>query len=243
MKIILLRGLAREAGHWLDFPAQLQKALGNGWQLELIDLPGCGQWHQQAACDSIATTTDAVRRQLASDEPVYLLGISMGAMVALDWAQRFPQQVRGLVLINSSAGDQPLHWRLRPRAWPLLLLALLLPIAWREALVLRQVSNNREYYPTHLQTWLRIQQQHPVSRRNIVRMLTAAARFRPAQHCILPGLVLASEGDRFVSPLASRELAARFNWPLQLHPSAGHDLPLDAPQWLCTQISQWLASH
>ena len=240
MKLILLRGLAREAGHWLDFPAQLQAVLGDACQLQLIDLPGCGQWHQQPALTSIAATTDAVRSQLPSDEPVYLLGISMGGMIALDWAQRFPQQVRGLALINSSAGDQPLHWRLRPRAWPLLILALLLPMAWREALVLRQVSNNRTHYRIHLQAWLHIQQQHPVSRRSIVRMLTAAARFRPANHCTVPGLVLASEGDRFVSPQASRELAARFGWPIHTHPSAGHDLPLDDPQWLCTQICHWL---
>jgi len=28
---------------------------------------------------------------------------------------------------------------------------------------------------------------------------------------------------------------------LREHPDAGHDLPLDDPQWVITQITQWAA--
>jgi pimeloyl-[acyl-carrier protein] methyl ester esterase len=167
----------------------------------------------------------------------------MGGMVGLDWAQRFPAEVAGVILLNSSTGDQPVSWRLRPRAWPLMLAALVLPIAMREPMVLRQVSNCADLYPVHSRVWLRLQLLHPVSRRTLMTMLVAAARFRPRAQCNAPGLVLASEADRLVNVKASLELATRFAWPCILHPHGGHDLPLDAPDWLVKEVSHWLTGR
>ncbi len=243
MHIILLRGLAREAAHWLHFPQQLQHSLGSGWNIHCIDFPGCGMHYQESALNSIQQMTDYARAQLIElniTQPVYVIGISMGGMVALNWAQLFPAQIAGVALINSSAGDHPLYWRLRPSAWPAIIAALLLPIYWRERLVLRHVSNDHDNFAAHLQHWLVIQQQRPVSRTTIVTMLSAAAGFRPQADCPVPGLIIASENDRFVSCLASRNLAQRFNWPIRIHPTAGHDIPMDATPWLEKQIVQWL---
>lgn len=243
MHLVLLRGLAREAGHWLAFPAQLQTALGADWKIHLLDFPGCGAHYLQPALGSVAAMTDYARAQLglsALDQPVYVLGISMGGMVALDWAQRFPDELSGIIMINSSAGDQPIHWRLRPRAWPVMLAAVLLPAWLRERMVLRQVSNRHELYPVYLREWLRLQRAHPVSRRTLIKMLSAAARFRPQNGCKVMGLVLASYADRLVSVRASENLAGRYGLRLELHPHAGHDLSLDAPDWLVAQLQQWL---
>ena len=243
---ILLRGLAREAAHWLDFPELLQQALGDNYQLHLVDFPGCGKYFTRPALISIAAMTDHARAEIditainARGEPVYLLGISMGGMVALDWAQRFPQELHGLVLVNSSAGNQPFWWRLRPAAWPTMTRALLTSSDTREAAVLSIVSNNRDDYAQRTNQWLIIQQQRPVTRNTIVTMLRAAARFRPQAQCAVAGMVIASKCDRMVSVRASEGLARQFGWPIAHHPSAGHDLPMDDPQWLADKISQWL---
>lgn len=244
--LILLRGLAREAAHWLDFPAQLQQALGDNCRIHLLDFPGCGKYIHNAALTSVAAMTDHARREItiadmrARGESVYVIGISMGGMVALDWAQRFPQDLNGIVLINSSAGDQPFWWRLRPGAWLTMIHALMSDNNIREAQVLKIVSNNIADYAQHTNQWLSIQQQHPVTRATIMAMLRAAAQFRPQSTCAVDGLVLASKCDRMVSVRASQALAAGFNWPLQLHPSAGHDLAMDDPYWLTDKLSQWL---
>lgn len=244
MHIILLRGLAREAAHWLDFPAQLQQTLGNHCQLHLVDFPGCGKYFQQHALTSITDMTDHARHEiaiteiLAHNEPVYVLGISMGGMVALDWAQCYPHELRGIVLINSSAGNQPFWWRLRPAAWTTMIRALLSDTSTREAQVLKIVSNNHTNYAQHLNQWLSIQRQRPVTRTTIITMLRAAAQFRPQPTCAVPGLVLASANDRLVSMRASESIALQFHWPMQQHPSAGHDLPMDDSQWLTLKVAR-----
>ena len=240
--VILLRGLAREAAHWLDFPAQLQKTLGDDWCIHSIDFPGCGKYFQQPALESVAAMTDHVRREIAitdmraRDQAIYVVGISMGGMVALDWAQRYPEELRGLVLINSSAGNQPFWWRLRPAAWTTMLRALLSDAGTREEEVLKIVSNKRADFAGNLHQWLSIQHQRPVSRATIITMLRAAAQFRPKPTCAVDGLVLASDGDRMVSVRASLALAQQFQWPICQHPNAGHDLPMDDSPWLITKI-------
>lgn len=246
MHIILLRGLARETGHWLNFPSTLCEQLGSDCQVHCIDFPGCGEHHAARALESVGAMTDHARRELKVrlvqpiSAPVYVVGISMGGMVALDWLHRFPDELQGVVLINSSTGTQPFWWRLRPRAWLTMLSALLLPLKQREAWVLRKVSNTVQDYQQHLCQWLLIQRQHPVTRASIITMLIAAARFTPRITPAKKGLILTSSADRLVSVNASKCLAQEFHWPLVTHSSAGHDLPLDDAHWVATQIAQWL---
>ena len=124
-----------------------------------------------------------------------------------------------------------------------MLLALTLPLRQREALVLRKVSNQLADYQQRLQQWLAIQLQRPVSRDTIITMLQAAATFIPQISHFPQGLILASKQDRLVSIRASEALAQRFQWPLCIHPTAGHDLPMDDSHWVVQQIAQWLPNN
>jgi pimeloyl-ACP methyl ester carboxylesterase len=47
--------------------------------------------------------------------------------------------------------------------------------------------------------------------------------------------VIWSEKDRLVSSHCSQNIAKKFDASCFTHPTAGHDLPLDEPEWL-TQI-------
>ncbi len=261
----MLRGLAREAGHWLDLPQRLQQALlaaqGPGAdqvpgadqaqqhqsvQVICIDFPGCGKYHHLPALPSIAAMTAHARAQLeqlsAPDDksPVIVIGISMGGMVALDWAERYPAELQQLVLINSSTGAQPLWWRLRPAALFTTLAALCGTWRWRERLMLGLVSNDRAHFHKHLRQWRGIQLQRPVSRSNMLAMLLAAARYRPQGQCQVRGLILASLRDRMVAVAASRHLGEAYHWPVHYHPVAGHDLSLDDPDWVISELADWL---
>lgn len=245
---LLLRGLGREQRHWGDFPARLQQARPQD-QLLCLDLPGNGRQWRQPSPLSIAAMTEHCRRQLppaaSPGAPLRLLCLSMGAMVAVDWARRYPQELHSAVLISTSLrGLSAWHQRMRPLAGLRLLGALATPgLRWREAEVLRLSSRRAPADAALLAQWCALQQAQPVSRLNLLRQLLAAARFRaPAQPPALPLLLLAGAGDRMVAPACSQRIAAAWHCPLVLHPWAGHDLPLDDPDWVIARILAWAES-
>ena len=90
---------------------------------------------------------EQVRAQLGAaglgGRPLHLLAMSLGAMVAIAWAQRHPGELAGMVLINTSVRPLNPFWqRLRPRAWPVLLRSQigLMSLPEREAAMQRKVS-------------------------------------------------------------------------------------------------------
>lgn len=240
---VLLRGLARESGHWGGFPQQLQAALPDA-RILTLDLPGNGVLHDQSSPTSVAEMVDCYRAQLAQQGvagPFSLLALSLGAMVAVAWADTHPAEVSACVLINGSLrGVSPFHHRLRPSAWQPLLSVLIRTSAHaRETTILRLTSQRAP--ADVLDQWVSLRQRHPVRPRNALRQLLAAARFRaPATPPPVPMLILCGARDALVNPRCSQELAQRWHVPIVRHPEAGHDLPLDDGSWVAAQIRDWL---
>lgn len=239
---VLLRGLTREAAHWGDFPVQLQARLPAARVLTL-DLPGCGSEHRQRSPARIEGIVDALRAQLAARQvtaPVHLLALSLGGMVAVDWARRFPHELAGMVLVNTSlARFSRIDQRLRPGNLPALLRLLRAgrDAEAREATILRLTSARADELQPGVPAWAGVRRTRPVSAMNALRQLWAAARYRaPVRAPAVPALVLASAGDSLVDPTCSRRLAQAWRWPLVEHPDAGHDLPLDDGDWVVTQV-------
>jgi pimeloyl-ACP methyl ester carboxylesterase len=241
---IFLRGLTRESRHWGDFVAQFQQALPDS-QVLALDLPGNGLLNHQRSPVCVPEMVAHCRAQLALrqiEPPYHLLAMSLGAMVALAWAEAHPQEIAVNVLINTSMRPfSPFYQRLQPANYGVLLRLALLgttPEEWARS-VMRLTSNHA--HDAVLPHWLAWQQSHPVSRTNAVRQLLAAARFRaPAVKPLAATLLLASEQDRLVSVECSKALARHLHCVLRLHPSAGHDLPLDDGPWVAAQVRTWL---
>lgn len=244
---VLLRGLTRCSAHWGNFPQTLAKALP-GARVVLLDLPGNGTLHHQTSPTTITALVDFCRAELRRQGiggPIHLLAMSMGAMVAAQWAHDAPQELAGAVLINTSFRPfSPFFQRLRPRNYaPLLRVALPGASAGvREQTVLRLTSNRPADHASDVVRWQQIRQQHPVSTPNALRQLLAAACFRASmQPPACPVLLLGSAQDGLVNVQCSRAIARHWGAPLALHPSAGHDLPLDDPEWVVDQVRQWLS--
>lgn len=243
---VLLRGLAREARHWGDVGDRLLQQLGPGHVVMALDLPGTGEFSAWTSPATVAGMAAACRRALVQrgiDRPVVLVAMSLGAMVALQWCQDGPQEVAGCVLVNSSLrGASPFWQRLRPGNY-LRLVALLAPgrtLAGRERAVLAMTSSRPQRHPDAVQRWADIAASRPVNRGNVVRQLIAALRYAPmSTRARVPVLVLASAGDTLVHPDCSREIARRWQLPIEVHPDAGHDLPLDDPDWFVRRVERW----
>lgn len=244
---VLLRGLTREAGHWGGFTEGLGARLP-GARVVCVDLPGSGVRHRETSPLRIRPMADAVRRELAArgvSPPFHLLALSLGGMVALDWARRHPAELAGAVLVNTSlAGLSPLHHRLQPRAWPALVRLLAGSSALRREETILQLTSARALeHPEAPAAWAAIRAARPVSTVNALRQLLAAARYRaPREKPPVPLLLLGGAADRLVDPRCSQALARHWGVELCMHPEAGHDLPLDDPAWVAAQVARWRAT-
>jgi len=244
---VLIRGLAREAGHWGDFAQRLERAM-RPCRVVTPDLPGNGLRHHEDSPRTVeamtSTLADTVRRS-GYPPPYNLMALSLGAMVAVAWASRHPEEVSRLVLLNTSMrGFNPFYQRLRPAAWPAFVGAALpgRTTKDREHAILKVTSNRPEARSVALAAWTDIAQSHPVSKANLLRQLVAAARFSaPVHRPPMPILILASTEDRLASVKCSRALAKQWHCPLHEHPDAGHDLALDAGDWVIAQTTRWIA--
>jgi pimeloyl-ACP methyl ester carboxylesterase len=247
---VLLRGLSRESGHWGEFPALLREELETrqpGARLLLLDLPGNGVLHAQASPVRVSAMVEACRAELALrgvSGPVHVLAMSLGAMVASDWVERYPQEVSAAVLINSSLRPFGVfHRRLRPlNFFALLLLSLSrLSARQREARVLELTTRLLPRPEQVLDEWVDLQRQHPVGVRNTGRQLLAAMRYRASRgRPAAPVLLLCSKRDDLVDWRCSQAISRAWGAPLRLHTQAGHDLPLDDPPWVARAIGDWL---
>lgn len=239
---IFLRGLTRESRHWGDLPA-LWTARGLG-RPTLIDLPGNGTAHHATVPVDVHGIMEAVRATARADgvaAPCRILAMSLGAMVATEWAQRYPGEVAGLVLINTSMRPfSTLPQRLRPQNW-----AALIGMAnhWHdrarcERTVHRLTCERMDTRDADLAAWVTIGQTAPVTRAAALRQLLAAARYRAAPSAPpCPTLILSSDADRLVNPVCSVRIAAAWGARHLRHPWAGHDLPHDDGGWLCGVVA------
>jgi len=262
---VLLRGLTRDRRHWGDFPLRLREALAatahgpagvaqvmaqRMAQVVAPDLAGNGARWQEPSPATVPGMVDdlrAVLRGLNLSPPYRVLAMSLGAMVAIEWARLHPGELAGAVLLNTSVRPlSPLHHRLQPRAWPTLIGGLCRPgdaLGLQQrvlALTSRHWQADDEAGAALLAQWVAWQRACPVQPANALRQLLAAARYRaPLAPPPVPMRLLNGAGDRLVHPACSQALAQAWGLRLHQHPSAGHDLPLDAPDWV---VGQALAS-
>lgn len=243
---VFLRGLIRQHRHWEDFPDRFRAAFP-GTPVLLLDLPGNGDLCDRDSPMAIRGMVDSVRKQLATQHvqgPVNVLALSLGAMTTIEWMEQYPEDIERAVLMNTSLrGMSAFTERLRPENYRAIFGNLLRGRAGleREQLILDITTNLYPHKAALAAKWAGYAADHPTSTANALRQLAAAARYhappaRPHEHV----LMLQSLGDRLVNPVCSTRIAETWRWPLFSHPSAGHDLTLDDPEWVIARIREWL---
>lgn len=244
---VLLRGLVRESRHWQGFEQQFQAFFPDD-QVVALDLPGNGYLHDQDSATQVAPMVASAQSQLSErglQPPFHVIALSLGAMTAISWLEQHPQQLGSVVLMNTSVARFSPFWkRLRYQNYGTVLRGLLSePGIEREQLILELTTNHLSASQRQqvAEDWAEYARQAPVSRRNGLRQLRAAARFKaPAQlPSDVPVLVLNGAGDRLVSPDCSSALANAWQLPMDVHPTAGHDLTLDQGGWVIERIDRW----
>jgi pimeloyl-ACP methyl ester carboxylesterase len=107
--VVLVHGFSLNLTNWHH---QMQEFAGE-FRLVLYDQRGHGRSGRppdgELTMEALAQDLDAVLRDAAGDEPVVVVGHSMGGMAALKFAEMFPEamgtRVRGLVLVDTTSAD------------------------------------------------------------------------------------------------------------------------------------------
>lgn len=246
MNWLFLRGLAREQRHWGKFVETFAAKLGH--QVHCLDLPGMGSERERQVPGSISANVDDVRARWLElkkgvEGPWGILGISMGGMLAMNWAGRFNDFDR-VVLVNTSAGNLSRPWeRMDLSVLPTVVRAMAGNDPERReerilGITARMIDRDKQLETA--KEWAGYANERAPTRISVLRQLFAASRFRAPKALFGKALVVAGASDPLTNPTCAKRLAEHLEAPLAMHPKAGHDLPLDDPEWLCTQVSEWI---
>ena len=96
---VFLHGVGLQSEAWQG----ICEKLSNDFSIQAIDLPGHGDSeHINISAPRLEDYSNRIAAYLKSlNTPIYLAGHSMGAMIALDIAIRFPKLVKGLAALNA----------------------------------------------------------------------------------------------------------------------------------------------
>ena len=241
-KWIFIRGLARENAHWGDFVLEFQTKHPEA-EVLLLDLKGNGETFQLVSPTHISEFCEDLRIRSASfrqNQPVCILSVSLGAMVALDWASRYPHEIHQVVAVNTSSSLSHFYQRLRPSA-----LFQLCKIAWtrdieqKERQTLSLVAPKAlENQPHLVELFANVHRQRPVHWRNFIRQLWAARQMQLSPKAPpVEVLLINSLGDRMVHPVCTEQITQYWGLRHRTHPWGGHDLPLEDATWLIDQMT------
>lgn len=235
---IFLRGLTRGKGHWGYFPEHFQKRVPHA-RIEFIDLPGNGDRFAETSplCMQDYVYDLKNKSEFVKKSKVNILSISLGSMIAVAWQNQFPEDIDRTVLINTSYRGIAPWKRFNLRALKTFAQVPFARSAWvKEDLISQVVCNNEENRKSSLPLLVEQTSRSPFQGQNFFRQLYAAARAdfpdRPKTEITL----LASEMDRLVSPECTKKIGQLWNISPSIHPTAGHDLPIDDPKWVLDHI-------
>ena len=239
---VLIRGLARETGHFGDFVELLAEKIPRA-QILPLDLPGTGsRLHEkspQKMGEIVQRVRDEANAKKKNGAPLFLFGMSLGGMVVMEWAKNHPGELAGIVVGCSSARDLSTRFqRFSPRG----LLAVGMnrfltrdPVE-REARMVRLLSHERGHYERTVKLWGDIAVRRPIPTRTVRSQVFAAMRWRAPAHLETPVLFLVGSKDRLVDPRCTHALAARFGTKAVVHERAGHDLTADQGDWCASEM-------
>ena len=112
----------------------------------------------------------------------------------------------------------------------------------REHRILNINSKYHQQDTALFNTWMQIQEIHPISRKNIFRQSIAGMFYKAAPEPVgMETLIVGTFGDQIIDPECTCKIRDTFGGDLIWHPNAGHGISIDAGKWLGEQIRNWVA--
>lgn len=233
---IFLRGLTRGNIHWAEFP-QIFKLQKPEVVMELLEIPGNGETHNIETPLKPEEVLNFLRNKskfVQQNQKFNICGISLGGMLALKWTELHPNDIDSVSIINSSLGQySSFYHRLNIFNIGKVLSALFeADPEKQEETILNMTSNKLKENKKYIKAFAEYSSQYPVSKKNFFRQLALANEIVIHDLPEVPLKVICSLQDHLVDPVCSLQIQSMLGGSLIEHPTAGHDLPLDEPEWL-----------
>jgi 3-oxoadipate enol-lactonase len=242
--IVLIHGLGGSRVLWSD----LRDRLGPGCRVVALDLRGAGETREETRRElSLETWADDLRAlltELGLERPV-LVGHSLGAAIALEYALRWPGDVRALVLMGADANLSHLAPRMRTAVELIERLGL---EEWVDAHWSKNTpfaAQSLERSPEILERYRKMLLRNDP--RDYVRTCLAIAEAEDLGERLgdvaEPALVIVGGADDRTLPEDGRALAGRLGRGTLVElPGVGHTLPLEAADEVADAVRRFLGS-
>lgn len=245
--LAIVHGLGSHSGHFKNL---VQHLVPHGYRLYSFDLRGHGRSPgQRGYIHSWTEFREDLRYFLhliddrESGHPYFLLGHSLGAVIAMDYALRFPDGLQGIIATAMPAGKvgvNPLKMaigQVLSQIWP--------RFTMKTGLDQSTSSRNPEVVATFTQDPLR----HVQGTARLVTEFSATIRWLQdhAAELSVPLLMLHGGADRIALPEGSQALFQQVQWPdkeRREYAAGYHDVHNDLNyREVMADIGQWLAQH
>jgi pimeloyl-ACP methyl ester carboxylesterase len=225
--VLLLHGLGADGSSWTLQMLPLSQA---GFRPLAVDIPGFGA----SRYDGRGWSLPRVAAQLASlleelgTGPAHVVGLSMGGVIAQQFALDFPHLTRHLVLVSTFARLRPQNLSQFFYFLQRILLVHLVGLPAQAEVVARRVFPHPEEEELRRQVVLRITQADPRAYRAAMRSLGLFNSLPRLRQIKSPVLVISGEKDTTVRPEAQRQLAESIPHARQvIIPGGGHAIAID----------------
>jgi 3-oxoadipate enol-lactonase len=228
--VLLLHGLGATSVSWtMQFPA-LSEA---GFRPLAPDAPGFGESLYDGKGWSIHKTAERMAGLLQElgASPAYVVGLSMGGVIAQQLVHEYPHLVKKLVLVSTFAVLRPVGIQ----GWLYFIQRFLvvntLGLGSQAKLVARRIFPDPEHQFLRDMLITIIKQSDPRSYRAAMRSLALFDSRKWLSDINVPTLVVTGTDDTTVDPGRQKILASGIPGAGQVVvPNAGHALPIDQPK-------------
>jgi alpha-beta hydrolase superfamily lysophospholipase len=245
--VFVVLGLSREQGHLpKDFNDKMKANFPKA-TVHYMDLPGAGIYFQETVPDSIEGMVEFLRNKNEAhfankNRKRILIATSLAGIVEAEWLNRYPQDFDGGVMIASSFKN---ICRFFERTQLTSLMRMIkIPLSGkatkRETLVAKININDKGQRQGVVQQNVEVQKLHPMTKKNMMRQVSAAKKYELEGKIEVPILLMGSYADRLVKPECIEKSSEHFGATLKMHNTSGHGIPVEATDWMLDNIKSWL---
>jgi pimeloyl-ACP methyl ester carboxylesterase len=241
--VVLLHGFPFDRTMWSD----QRSTVGSIYRLITPDLRGFGETPSPDGIYTIEGMADDVMELLGAlqlDRPLVIGGLSMGGYVALSIAVRYPDRVKGLILLNSRAASDSPEAAQNRQTLANQIEASGDPTSFLDAMVPRLFAQTTmDNHPELVQKWRSRMSKIPT--RSIVSTLRGLAtrpdRTDDLARISCPTLVIAGSDDQIVPLDESIRMAEAVpDGRLVIIADSGHLAPLENPDGTNAALLEFL---